>query len=336
MHLTSSPIDWYAARAAGIAAYVMLTAVICLGLSLSARAPGRRWRGWPMFAVEDVHRYGGLLVGTFIAIHVVTIALDSFLPFTLTQLLVPLASSYRPLWTGLGIAAAELLIALAVTNHYRRRVPFRWWRGAHYANFAVWAAATLHGLGSGTDRNAAWMLAIYIVSVTLVVSLLLWRIAERRNLPSPLTGPRVVGITVAAALVVLGLALGPLRLHSRAWNADTFHDRLTGRILQQSGGSTALVSMTGVGRGDQSVLVRADLLVSSNSLRATTFQMEYLPSGELCTGTVSHVQSYGFSGTCRTAEGSRLVDASWHLSNGGSLSGRLDARSGAVATEHEG
>jgi sulfoxide reductase heme-binding subunit YedZ len=325
VHLTSNPIDWYAARAAGIAAYVMLTAVICLGLSLSARAPGKRWRRWPMFAVEDVHRYGGLLVGTFIAIHVVTIAMDAFMPFTLTQLLVPLSSTYRPIWTGLGIAAAELLIALAITNHYRRRLPFRWWRGAHYANFAVWTAATLHGLGSGTDRNAPWMMAIYVAAVTLVVSLLLWRIAERRNLPSPLTGGRVVGVAVAAGVVVLGLALGPLQLHHKAWNASTFHDHLTGRILQQSGASVALVSMTGVGSGDQSVLVRADLLVSSSSLRATTFQMEYLPSGEVCKGTVTRVQSFGFSGTCTTRDGSRSVDASWHLSQSGRLSGRIDA-----------
>ena len=52
MHVTSSPVDWYAARAAGIAAYLLLTAVVALGISLAGRAPGRRWRGWPMFAVE--------------------------------------------------------------------------------------------------------------------------------------------------------------------------------------------------------------------------------------------------------------------------------------------
>ena len=146
MHLTSSPVDWYAARAAGIAAYLVLTAVICLGLALAGRAPGRRWRRWPMFAVEDVHRTGGLLVGALVGIHVATIAVDSFLPFSVTQLVVPLAATYRPVWTGLGIAAAEVLLALAVTNHYRSRLPYRWWRRAHYGNFAVWTAATIHGL----------------------------------------------------------------------------------------------------------------------------------------------------------------------------------------------
>jgi methionine sulfoxide reductase heme-binding subunit len=122
MHLTSNPIDWYAARAAGIVAYLLLTAVVALGVSMAGRAPGRRWKRWPMFAVEDVHRAGGLLVGTFIALHVATIAIDSYLPFSLGQLAIPLTAHYRPIWTALGIVAAELLLALAVTNHYRDRI----------------------------------------------------------------------------------------------------------------------------------------------------------------------------------------------------------------------
>ena len=180
MHLTSNPVDWYAARAAGIAAYVLLTMVVCLGLTLAAKAPGRRWPRWPAFAVEDVHRVGGLLVGTFIAIHIVTIAVDSFLPFSPLQLIVPLTAAYRPIWTGLGIAAAELLLALAVTNRYRRRLSHIVWRRAHYANFAVWTAATLHGMGSGTDRNAPAMIALYAVASAAVLALTTWRIAQHR------------------------------------------------------------------------------------------------------------------------------------------------------------
>ena len=83
MHLTSSPIDWYAARAAGIVAYLLLTAVVSVGVGLAGRMNGK---GWPRFAVEDVHRFGGILVGTFIAIHVATIAIDSYLPFSLTSI----------------------------------------------------------------------------------------------------------------------------------------------------------------------------------------------------------------------------------------------------------
>jgi methionine sulfoxide reductase heme-binding subunit len=323
MHLTSNPADWYAARAAGITAYVLLTAVVALGLALAGRAPGRRWRRWPMFAVEDVHRTGGLLVGAFIAIHVITIAVDSFLPFSPVQLVVPLASGYRPLWTGMGIAAAELLLALAVTNHYRARLPYRWWRGAHYANFAVWAAATLHGLGSGTDRSAPWMLAVYATSVALVLSLVIWRRAARQGAAVRASSAALaVGVGVAG---VLALALGPLHAHHRPWNAAVFHDQLSGRIIQQTGSTLAIVSMTGEGRGTQNVLVRADLLVGEDGLHSTTFQLEYLPSGTICKGTVTHVHAYGFTGICRMRGGRRVISASWRpAQNGSRLQGRLD------------
>lgn len=210
MHLTSSPVDWYAARAAGITAYVLLSLVVVLGLGLASRAPGRRWKRWPMFAVEDVHRVGGLLVGVFVSLHVLAIAIDSYMPFSLGQLAVPLAAGYRPIWTGLGIVAAELLVALAITNHYRRRLPYRWWRAAHYANFAVWIAATAHGLGAGTDRGAWWMLAIYGVSSGSVVSLTLWRMRARGRLTSLRPVHLALAAGCAAAFVVAFAVTGSL------------------------------------------------------------------------------------------------------------------------------
>jgi predicted ferric reductase len=168
MHVTSNPAIWYAARASGVAAYVVLSLVVSLGLGLGGKAQSR---AWPRFSIEDVHRFGGLLAGSLIGIHVLTIAADSFLPFSLMQLLVPFTSSYRPLWTGLGIAAAEILVALAITNHYRRRLPYSFWRKAHYLNFAVWALASIHGLMAGTDRGAMWLALIYATSVAVVAAL---------------------------------------------------------------------------------------------------------------------------------------------------------------------
>jgi hypothetical protein len=128
-----------------------------------------------------------------------------------------------------------------------------------------------------------------------------------------------------SAAVVLGLALGPLRVHSHQWNAASFDDHLSGRILQQQGSDVALVSMTGVGHGSQNVLLRADLLVRSTNLQATTFQMEYLPSGLVCTGKVTAVRALGFDGACMTGGVQRHVVANWRLTHDGLLSGRVTA-----------
>jgi sulfoxide reductase heme-binding subunit YedZ len=318
VHLTSSPVDWYAARAAGIAAYLVLTLVVTLGLSMAGKARSSKW---PKFAVEDVHRFGGLLVGFFVAVHVLTIAIDSYLPFSLTQLLVPFTARYRPLWTGLGIAAAELLVALALTNHYRRRVPYRYWRRAHYLNFAVWTAATLHGIGSGTDRNAPWLIVLYAASAASVVTLVLWRALRPRG--------RVLlgGATAAVGVIVLFPALPTAKVHRRPWNAARFHETLTGQILADRGVSQAVISMAGNGRGIQNVLVRADLLSGTRRLEATSLQLEYLPSGAICRGHVAHVKSFGFDGTCRMPSGERRrITAQWELVDGDNLRGFVESR----------
>ncbi len=144
MHLTSAPVIWYVIRASGIVAYVLLSIGAVVGITLAGKA---KLPKWPRFAVEDVHRFIGLLVGAFVTLHVATIAIDSFLPFKLSGLTVPFVGSYRPVWTAMGIVAAELLLALAITNKLRRKLPYRVWRSAHYVNFPVWLLATLHGLG---------------------------------------------------------------------------------------------------------------------------------------------------------------------------------------------
>jgi methionine sulfoxide reductase heme-binding subunit len=174
--LTSSPVDWYATRAAGIVAYLLLTTVVCLGLVLSAHV---RLPRWPRFALEDVHRFVGLLAGTFVGIHVLTIAIDAYQPFSLTALVVPFVSTYRPFWTALGVVALELLVAVAISNRLRARLGHRTWRRLHYLGFGIWLLATFHGLGGGTDATSGWVLLLYLSAISVVAVLAClraWRI----------------------------------------------------------------------------------------------------------------------------------------------------------------
>jgi sulfoxide reductase heme-binding subunit YedZ len=303
MHLTSSPLDWYVVRAAGVAAYVLLTAGVLLGLTMARK---KSLRLWPKFALEDVHRFTGLLVGSFVAVHVVSIAIDSWLPFSIPSLVVPLVSRYRPVWVALGIVGAELLVALAVTNHYRDRLSYKFWRRAHYLNLAVWTAATLHGVGSGTDRSTPWLLAVYAAATAAVGTALTWRLTRRR-----LAFAGVAGAAVAAGVV--GLAVGPLQFRPRPWNAVSFSESLSGHIAQLNGVTRGIVSMAGEGAGTQRVLVRADLLIRPGRIERTAFQMEYLPSGLRCSGAVTKVAPFGFEAVCRLPNRTRrVVTAEWH------------------------
>jgi methionine sulfoxide reductase heme-binding subunit len=180
--LAAANYPWYVARAGGILAYALLTTSVVVGLLLSGRA---RLHGWPRFALEDVHRFVGLLAGTFILVHVGALLVDSYLPFSLASLVIPGTAPYRPLSVALGVVAAELLVALAVTNHYRKALSHRFWRCAHYLNFAVWLLALVHGIAAGTDRGTSWALALYIGSASVVAGLTASRFAG----PAPQSAP---------------------------------------------------------------------------------------------------------------------------------------------------
>ena len=86
MIVAAANYTWYVARAGGILAFALLSTSVVLGLLLSGRAKLERW---PRFALEDVHRFVGLLAGSFIAIHVVALLFDSYLPFSLRSIARP-------------------------------------------------------------------------------------------------------------------------------------------------------------------------------------------------------------------------------------------------------
>jgi hypothetical protein len=120
-----------------------------------------------------------------------------------------------------------------------------------------------------------------------------------------LTAPAGIGLVSA-------LALGPLRFQPKPWNPAEFQDALSGKILSNMGATRGIVSMAGTGDGAQHVLVRVDLLVTPTKLASTTFQMEYLPSGAMCTGTVTNVHATSFEANCTMPDTTkRFISASW-------------------------
>lgn len=180
-------IDWYTARAAGVVAYFLLTGGVLLGVLLAGRA---RLPRWPTFAVTDVHRFVALLTGLFVALHVYTLLIDRYVPTSLVTLLVPGVASYRPVWVAFGTVALELLVAVALSNLLRKRLGHARWRRIHYLTFVVWAAATVHGIGTGTDSGSGWLRLLYAASIGSVAAAVAWRAGSRRFRPSSAPAPR--------------------------------------------------------------------------------------------------------------------------------------------------
>jgi sulfoxide reductase heme-binding subunit YedZ len=201
-----SPL-WYATRGAGAMTLALLSAATIMGI-----AESRRWRpaGAARFEVAALHRTISLLAVAMLAVHVATTVLDPFPPIGLATAVVPFAASYRTLWLGLGTLACDLLLALAATSLLRRRLGHRAWAATHWAAYACWPVAVLHGFGTGSDASATWMLALSLGSVASVLAALLARVARSR----PRARTAVLAATGAgAAGLAVWLPQGPLGAH---------------------------------------------------------------------------------------------------------------------------
>jgi sulfoxide reductase heme-binding subunit YedZ len=207
---------WYATRGAGAMTLVLLSLSVMLGI-----AEVRRWPllGSSRFAVAALHRTVSLLALLLLAVHVVTTLLDPFPRIGLLTALLPFATDYRPLWLGLGTLASDVLLALVLTSLLRRRLGYGAWRATHWAAYACWPLAIAHGLGTGSDTQATWMLALTLACVAAPLLALGARVAR----PGTPAGARA-GVAAAAVLAATALATwlpqGPLA-HGWARKAGT-------------------------------------------------------------------------------------------------------------------
>jgi len=175
---------WFTTRGAGAVSLLMFTASAALGLVTVARFQAA---GWPRFFNYEMHRRVSLLSIVFLAVHVLTAVFDPFTKLGLGAALVPVASSYRPVQVALGVVALYLFVALIVTSLLRKHIGQRTWRVVHWASYAMWPMALLHGITAGSDASAPWMLAVDLISIAVITAALGWRIAvgnpNRSRLP---------------------------------------------------------------------------------------------------------------------------------------------------------
>src|SRR5215211_1755677 len=105
----SAQLWWYTARAGGIVAWLLLAASVLWGLAISSKATlGRLRPNWML----DVHRFLGGLATIFVGVHVTGLVLDDYAHFGPSEVLVPLASAWRPVAVAWGVVALDLLAAV--------------------------------------------------------------------------------------------------------------------------------------------------------------------------------------------------------------------------------
>ncbi len=170
--MKGDPTFWILARASGLTAYGLLTASILAGLVLKARPFGTALKP---ATVTDVHRFLALLGLGALLLHGIALLLDHAVPISLADLLVPGSAPYRPLATGLGVLAGELMLVVYASFALRKWIGVRTWRRLHWATYLIFALATVHGLAAGTDSGTGWALALYGAATGAVLGATAWR-----------------------------------------------------------------------------------------------------------------------------------------------------------------
>ena len=95
----SSTSFWYATRATGLMALILLTVTMVLGITTTTRARARRWPG---FAQQELHRRLSMMAAVFVALHVLTSVLDTYVHIGWMAIVVPFTSGYDSFWVGIG------------------------------------------------------------------------------------------------------------------------------------------------------------------------------------------------------------------------------------------
>lgn len=172
-------VTWDVARAGGFTAYVLLTLAVVAGLALSTKlqSPSR----WPRLLNNELHNFLTLLSTIFVGVHVLAVWVDPFTHFGWNEVFIPFVSQYRAIWMALGIVALYLGIAIGISTWLRPRIGYTWWRRLHVLTIGIYALATLHGIGTGSDTQTWWGLGIYLVSIVLVGALLWQRLVTSKN-----------------------------------------------------------------------------------------------------------------------------------------------------------
>ena len=176
----SSPkVYWYLSRATGFVALAMLWASMMLGIGITNKL-ARLWPGVP--PTMAIHEYTGLLGLFFACFHALILLGDHYSHYRVVQLLMPFGSvQYRPTWVGLGQLGFYAWLIIALTFYIRKVIGKKTWRVIHYASFACYLIALIHGLASGTDVGSLWAQDFYWGTGGSLLFLLVYRILTSRK-----------------------------------------------------------------------------------------------------------------------------------------------------------
>ncbi len=178
--------EWYVIRAAGFTAAGLLVLLMLSGIG---QVTGLTYRFFEPIKAWVVHKALAIALCVAIAVHVLFLLFDHFVPFSLAQVLVPFVSHYSNHVPLLGFSLSAIAVGLGILAMYGVAVivlsSLGWietkqgvWRWLHYISYFVIVAVFVHALGVGSDlKYGAFRTVWLVIAAVLLLAILsrLWR-----------------------------------------------------------------------------------------------------------------------------------------------------------------
>lgn len=176
---------WITSRAAGIAALLLASLSVCVGLLMGGRVLKARRPD-----LRVAHEALSLATLAALVVHGLTLLGDGYLHPSLGDVAIPFLSGYKTLWTSIGIVAFWALLVLGLSYYARNRIGVQRWRKLHRFAALAWILGLAHSLGEGTDAGQAWFLAMVAIVAVPALALLLARLQRSTTSSRPVSrGP---------------------------------------------------------------------------------------------------------------------------------------------------
>ena len=155
---------WLAARATGFTVLVLLAVQVALGLVLSHPTNKTTWK--LSKRLFPWHENAWVFVLAFLALHIVSLAIDPYAGVGIGGALIPGLSEYRSAPVALGTLGLYALLITGLTARYTRLLPAGAWLSIHRLSLGVFALSWMHGALSGTDTlGYGWLYGLTGASV---------------------------------------------------------------------------------------------------------------------------------------------------------------------------
>lgn len=177
---------WILGRATGICAYILLVALVVLGLTLSH--PRRAERGRTSMLRMRAHIVLSLLTLALMSLHIVVLATDRYAGVGWWGAALPMGAHYRPVSVTFGVVGAWVGLLAGLSAAAAGRLPRRAWWPLHKVAAVSFVLIWLHGVFAGSDTRA--LFGMYAGTGALVLVVAIGRYTARRPGVPDLTGAR--------------------------------------------------------------------------------------------------------------------------------------------------